>query len=207
MAPIGAGGLDLAVLPIGDLFTMGPDDALEAVKLLKPKQVVPSHYNTWPPIAQDPNEWAERVRAETKTTPIVVAAGPVASRSDVRRASGLPWPLRRRRQMLVACDIICCGRCSLAVDHAFGCTPRPRSAGSSPAARSSPSPSRRRRSPSVAYSGKKTATEIDLSMDLTWRVSAAENGQFRLEQSLDRLSVTARFADGRPRAIRHGPAG
>jgi len=75
MAMIGAGGLDLAVLPIGDLFTMGPDDALEAVKLLKPKKVVPSHYNTWPPIAQDAQKWAERVRGETKTEPIVVKPG------------------------------------------------------------------------------------------------------------------------------------
>ena len=75
MAFIGAAGLDLAVLPIGDLFTMGPDDALEAVKLLKPKKVVPSHYNTWPPIAQDANKWAERVRAETKSEPVVVQPG------------------------------------------------------------------------------------------------------------------------------------
>ena len=75
MALIGAGGLDVAVLPIGDLFTMGPDDALEAVKLLKPKKVVPSHYNTWPPIEQDPERWAERVRAETKTEPVVVKPG------------------------------------------------------------------------------------------------------------------------------------
>jgi len=75
MALIGGVGLDLAVLPIGDLFTMGPDDALEAVKLLKPKKVVPSHYNTWPPIAQDAEKWAQRVRAETKSEPIVVAPG------------------------------------------------------------------------------------------------------------------------------------
>jgi L-ascorbate metabolism protein UlaG (beta-lactamase superfamily) len=54
---------------------MGPDDALEAVKLLKPKKVIPSHYNTWPPIAQDPNKWAERVKAETKAEPIVVSPG------------------------------------------------------------------------------------------------------------------------------------
>src|SRR3972149_4950329 len=60
MKLIGAGGLDLAVLPIGDLFTMGPDDAIEAVKLLQPKRVVPDHYNTWPPIEQDPRRWAER---------------------------------------------------------------------------------------------------------------------------------------------------
>ena len=75
MAMIGAGGLDLAVLPIGDLFTMGPDDALQAVKLLKPKMVVPSHYNTWPPIAEDPNKWAERVRAKTESEAVVVQPG------------------------------------------------------------------------------------------------------------------------------------
>jgi L-ascorbate metabolism protein UlaG (beta-lactamase superfamily) len=69
------GGLDLAVLPIGDLFTMGPDDALQAVKWLQPRRVVPDHYNTWPPIEQDPQRWAERVRAETSTEPLVVAPG------------------------------------------------------------------------------------------------------------------------------------
>ena len=67
----------LAVLPIGDLFTMGPDDALEAVKLLKPRRVAPSHYNTWPPIAQDAAAWAERVRAETAAEPLVVTPGGV----------------------------------------------------------------------------------------------------------------------------------
>lgn len=75
MALIGAAGLDVAVLPIGDLFTMGPEEALEAVKLLKPKKVIPSHFNTWPPIAQDANQWAERVRKETNCEPIVLAPG------------------------------------------------------------------------------------------------------------------------------------
>jgi L-ascorbate metabolism protein UlaG (beta-lactamase superfamily) len=75
MKLIGAAGLDLAVLPIGDRFTMGPDDALEAVKLLAPRRVVPSHYGTWPPIEQDAQAWAARVRAETKTEPIVIAPG------------------------------------------------------------------------------------------------------------------------------------
>jgi L-ascorbate metabolism protein UlaG (beta-lactamase superfamily) len=75
MALIGSGGLDMAVLPIGDLFTMGPDDALEAVKLLQPRRVVPSHFGTWPPIAQDPQKWAERVRAETNSEPIVLKPG------------------------------------------------------------------------------------------------------------------------------------
>ncbi len=63
----GEDGLDLCVLPIGDNYTMGPDDALKAVKLLKPKMVVPCHYNTWPLIAQDGAAWAGRVEAETAT--------------------------------------------------------------------------------------------------------------------------------------------
>lgn len=75
MQRIGARGVDLAVLPIGDLFTMGPDDAIEAIKLIRPKQVVPSHFNTWPPIAQDAEQWAARVRQETKTTPVVLRPG------------------------------------------------------------------------------------------------------------------------------------
>jgi L-ascorbate metabolism protein UlaG (beta-lactamase superfamily) len=75
MKLIAAGGIDLAVLPIGDLFTMGPDDALEAVKLLKPGRVVPCHYNTWPPIAQDAAAWAARVKDETKTEPVVLEPG------------------------------------------------------------------------------------------------------------------------------------
>lgn len=75
MALIGAAGLDVAVLPIGDLFTMGPDDALEAVKLLRPKKVVPSHFSTWPPIEQDAPGWAARVRAQTTAEPIVLTPG------------------------------------------------------------------------------------------------------------------------------------
>lgn len=59
MQLIGRGGLDLALLPIGDNFTMGPEDALEALDLLKPRLAVPIHYNTWPPIAQDPDAFAK----------------------------------------------------------------------------------------------------------------------------------------------------
>jgi L-ascorbate metabolism protein UlaG (beta-lactamase superfamily) len=45
--------LDLALLPIGDRYTMGPADALRALKLIRPQLVVPMHYNTWPLIKQD----------------------------------------------------------------------------------------------------------------------------------------------------------
>ena len=51
--------IDLAFLPIGDNFTMGPEDAAYAVKLLHPKTAVPIHYNTFPPIKQDPNRFIE----------------------------------------------------------------------------------------------------------------------------------------------------
>ena len=63
----GEEGIDLFVPPIGDNFTMGPDDALRAVKMVKPRMTVPCHYNTWPPIAQDAEAWAKRVEAETDT--------------------------------------------------------------------------------------------------------------------------------------------
>jgi L-ascorbate metabolism protein UlaG (beta-lactamase superfamily) len=65
MRLIGEEEIDLAALPIGDNFTMGPQDALRAVKLLQPKCVVPIHYNTWDRISQDPNTWAKEVRVAT----------------------------------------------------------------------------------------------------------------------------------------------
>ena len=75
MQLIGSEGIDLAVLPIGDLFTMGPDASLDAIKLIRPKRVAPAHYNTWPPIEQDASAWAERVKAETSAVPVVVQPG------------------------------------------------------------------------------------------------------------------------------------
>jgi len=64
MRLIGEEGLDLAVLPIGDNFTMGPDDALRAVRMLQPRHVVPVHYNTYDLIVQDAHAWAQRVQSE-----------------------------------------------------------------------------------------------------------------------------------------------
>ncbi len=75
MKLIGEEGVDLAVLPIGDNFTMGPDDALRAVKLIQPRHVIPAHYNTWPLIAQDPHAWAARVEEETDTKAHVLQPG------------------------------------------------------------------------------------------------------------------------------------
>lgn len=75
MKLIGEEGLDLAVLPIGDNYTMGPDDALRAVKLLEPKHVIPIHYNTWDLIKQDAQTWAQSVLKETKAEAHVLKPG------------------------------------------------------------------------------------------------------------------------------------
>ncbi|MHB8969236.1 MAG: metal-dependent hydrolase [Pirellulaceae bacterium] len=75
MKLIGGGGVDLAVLPIGDLFTMGPEDSLEAIKLINPTRVLPNHYNTWPPLQQDAEAWAKMVREQTSADPIVLEPG------------------------------------------------------------------------------------------------------------------------------------
>jgi len=63
MQLIGRAGLDLALLPIGDNYTMGPDDALLALDLLRPRLTVPMHYDTWPVIAQDAAGFAARAAA------------------------------------------------------------------------------------------------------------------------------------------------
>jgi len=68
-------GIDVAILPIGDLFTMGPRDSVTATNYLNPKQVLPTHYNTWPPIEQDAENWAEMVRAGATAEPVVLQPG------------------------------------------------------------------------------------------------------------------------------------
>jgi len=75
MKLIGEEGIDLAILPIGDNFTMGPDDALRAVKLIEPEQVVPVHYDTFDVIKQDPYSWAARVEKETSAKVTVMKPG------------------------------------------------------------------------------------------------------------------------------------
>ena len=56
--------IDVALLPIGDNFTMGIDDAVKAVEFLKPKLAVPMHYNTFDVIKADPQEFVEKVNAK-----------------------------------------------------------------------------------------------------------------------------------------------
>jgi L-ascorbate metabolism protein UlaG (beta-lactamase superfamily) len=53
--------IDLMLVPVGDNFTMGIDDAVKAVELVKPKKAVPIHYNTFPDIEVDPKEFVRKV--------------------------------------------------------------------------------------------------------------------------------------------------
>lgn len=55
------GPIDVALIPIGGHFTMGIEDAVEACRLIRPTVAVPMHYNTFPPITQDPSGFAEGV--------------------------------------------------------------------------------------------------------------------------------------------------
>ena len=65
-----AGGVDLAVLPIGDNFTMGPHDAMLAARFCGARHVIPCHYNTFPVIEQDAQAFAEELmdKQEISTT-------------------------------------------------------------------------------------------------------------------------------------------
>jgi len=54
--------VDYMLVPIGDNFTMGPEDAAKAVEFVSPKKVIPIHYNTWPLIQVDANAFAEAVK-------------------------------------------------------------------------------------------------------------------------------------------------
>ncbi len=75
MQLLGEAGIDLAMLPIGDYFTMGPDDSIRAINFIRPRFVMPIHYDTFPPIEQDVRAWAARVKAETSAEPVVLEPG------------------------------------------------------------------------------------------------------------------------------------
>ncbi|MBX2998009.1 MAG: metal-dependent hydrolase [Caldilineaceae bacterium] len=70
-----AGGVDLALLPIGDNFTMGPEDAVTAAQFVKAKRVIPIHYNTFPPIRQDPEAFVQMLQDAADIEGIVLKPG------------------------------------------------------------------------------------------------------------------------------------
>jgi len=63
---------DVMLLPIGSLFTMGISEAVKAVELVKPKIAIPMHYNTWPPIAQNPEEFKKTVEEACLDTEVLI---------------------------------------------------------------------------------------------------------------------------------------
>lgn len=69
------GGVDLAILPIGDNYTMGPDDAIVAAQWVKAKHVLPTHYGTFPLIAVDADHFARRLQRATGIDCTVLAVG------------------------------------------------------------------------------------------------------------------------------------
>jgi len=66
---------DLALVPIGDHYTMDPTEATLAVKLIKPKHAVPIHYGTWPILSGSPDKFKELVEKETSTQVIIAEPG------------------------------------------------------------------------------------------------------------------------------------
>jgi len=75
MTLYGAEGIDVAMLPIGDNFTMGPEDAVKAVVFLQPKKVILMHYNTFGVITQDAQAVADEIRAATVAQPVIMRPG------------------------------------------------------------------------------------------------------------------------------------
>ncbi len=67
--------IDAALIPIGDNFTMGPEDAVRAVEFLQPKAAVLMHYNTWDVIAQDVQAVANDIASRTSARPVVLKPG------------------------------------------------------------------------------------------------------------------------------------
>lgn len=66
---------ELALLPIGDRFTMGIKEAIKAVELIQPKIVIPMHYNTFDVIKQDPEEFKRAVEEKVDTKVIIMRPG------------------------------------------------------------------------------------------------------------------------------------
>lgn len=67
--------IDYAVLPIGDNYTMGIEEAAQAAKLLGAKKIIPVHYNTWPVIEQDAQEFKVLAEKETQAEVLIVEPG------------------------------------------------------------------------------------------------------------------------------------
>jgi L-ascorbate metabolism protein UlaG (beta-lactamase superfamily) len=63
---------DVALIPIGGYYTMDAKQAVQAVKLLKPKTVIPIHYKTFPVLAQSADEFVRNVKEKMPKVRVVV---------------------------------------------------------------------------------------------------------------------------------------
>jgi L-ascorbate metabolism protein UlaG (beta-lactamase superfamily) len=70
-----AGEIDLALICIGGRYTMDRFDAVEAAKLIGAREVIPCHYDTFPPIETDAQAFKTDVEADTSSQVIVLEPG------------------------------------------------------------------------------------------------------------------------------------
>ena len=68
-----AGSVDAMLVPIGDNYTMGIEDAVRAVEFVQPRTVIPMHYNTWDVIRADPEQFKHEVGGRARV--VVLAPG------------------------------------------------------------------------------------------------------------------------------------
>lgn len=69
---------NLVLIPIGDLFTLGPESAAFAIKIMKPQWIIPMHYKTFPPLIDTPQTFIDALEPEYKERVIVLNPGETA---------------------------------------------------------------------------------------------------------------------------------
>ncbi|MFO7838434.1 MAG: metal-dependent hydrolase [Desulfosalsimonadaceae bacterium] len=66
---------DILFVPIGDRFTMGPDEAAIATKWVNPEIVIPMHFATLPFLVQDPQGFSENVQRQCSSRVVILKPG------------------------------------------------------------------------------------------------------------------------------------
>jgi L-ascorbate metabolism protein UlaG (beta-lactamase superfamily) len=68
---------DIALLPMGGRFTMGPREAMMAAQYIGARTVIPMHYSTWPAILQDPIAFKHAIERTTDLRVVILSPGEV----------------------------------------------------------------------------------------------------------------------------------
>ncbi|MDD3013947.1 MAG: metal-dependent hydrolase [Candidatus Gastranaerophilales bacterium] len=66
---------EISLLPIGDYYTMGPDEAVQAAKWLRSKSIIPMHYDTFTPIIADVNHFKNKIESDTDAKCLILKPG------------------------------------------------------------------------------------------------------------------------------------